>query len=141
MHSSVKEQVHTSYQRYYKNSKISSHSLNIISLYCQSIRQTHHCNQPLTCSTPNTSGMQNCSMFCTPCFRVTIELGQLLHEPCIFSFTMPSSKPFSEKSFYQDYLTLLDQKRNANRDEKEIGIRKRQKMRKIWAWKGDGNQL
>jgi len=33
-------------------------------------------------------------MFCTPFFNVTIELGQLLHAPCSFSLTTPSSKPY-----------------------------------------------
>ena len=33
-------------------------------------------------------------MFCTPLFRVTAELGQPVQEPCIFSFTIPFSKPY-----------------------------------------------
>uniref|UniRef100_A0A8W7NYX7 Uncharacterized protein n=1 Tax=Anopheles coluzzii TaxID=1518534 RepID=A0A8W7NYX7_ANOCL len=37
-------------------------------------------------------------MFCTPFLSVTIELGQDEQEPCIFSFTTPSSKPMKMMS-------------------------------------------
>lgn len=42
--------------------------------------------------------LQTCNMFSIPFFNVTIELGHPEHEPCIFSWTIPSLKPLNMMS-------------------------------------------
>lgn len=57
-------------------------------------------------------------MFWIPLFKVTMELGQLVQEPCSFSLTMPSSNPRYRTSPPSSCTVGLQGKRTATSVEK-----------------------
>lgn len=60
-------------------------------------------------------------MFWIPLFKVTMELGQLVQEPCSFSLTMPSSNP---------------RYRTSPPSSCTVGLGSKKNVKHVWTWRG-----